>query len=252
MRKLILSLTILIFSTKLFSFDFKTIEAKYDVTFGIIGRVGSVDCKIDLKAKGYKIEVVAKKRGIVKLFTKDSIESYESVGEVRDGRLIPLKFTKLKKWSDNNLREIYIFDYENRKILKRTTLVDGGKVDEKVEFLSYFSDNDILTLFFNLKNIIGKEFDTKKIDIKAVGASKKDGVVTIETLKGQKKREVKKLLGVDNHLLSVTLHRKIFSSKKGEFYIDIGKNDICDRAVLKDVLLYGDIVGKLKNLKVDR
>ena len=61
---------------------------------------------------------------------------------------------------------------------------------------------------------------------------------------------MKKLLGKDDELLLVTLNQKIFASKNGEFMINIDKNYVCDRLVLKDVLLYGDLYGEIKNLEI--
>ena len=47
----------------------------------------------------------------------------------------------------------------------------------------------------------------------------------------------------------VLLNKRIFASKNGEMYIDLNDDGICTNAVLKDVLMFGDIRGKMTSLK---
>ena len=105
-------------------------------------------------------------------------------------------------------------------------------------------------MFFNLKYILGKDFKTKEqIRLIAVGASDKDGKIDINS---HVDGSIAKLLEENNHLLSVVLNQKIFASQKGEMFINLNDDGICTSALLKDVIMFGDIRGKLKKLKVTK
>ncbi|MGE4473534.1 MAG: hypothetical protein AB7D20_12100, partial [Sulfuricurvum sp.] len=44
--------------------------------------------------------------------------------------------------------------------------------------------------------------------------------------------------------LQVVLNDRIFSSANGELQINLASDGLCEKAVLEDVLLFGDIVGQ--------
>ena len=63
-------------------------------------------------------------------------------------------------------------------------------------------------------------------------------------------KKIKRLLKANGHILVVIINQKIFSSKRGELYINLDDDGICTSAVLKDVIFFGDIRGKLVEKKV--
>jgi hypothetical protein len=235
----------------LLSSPLKSMSADYDVSFGIFGDIGKAHCDLLIEKGTYKISIKITSRGLVKFFSQDRTEVYESTGLVKNGVLIPQLFVKNRKWGSKEDRKKYLFDHKNRSISILRTTIKDEKSDEKRELLPYFAVDDILTLFFNLDSVVS---DTNKlkdgIELTAVGANKKDGHLDLKKPDDKIKKIMKNLLGVDNNLLLVTLNQKIFSSKNGEFMIDIDKNGICDRFVLKDVLMYGDLYGEIKNFKI--
>ena len=55
----------------------------------------------------------------------------------------------------------------------------------------------------------------------------------------------KKVLGTHAQwYATVIIHQKIFSSSAGHLLLAIGKDGITDKAVLKDVIFFGDIRGE--------
>ena len=40
---------------------------------------------------------------------------------------------------------------------------------------------------------------------------------------------------------TVVMHRKLYHSKKGELEVKMGKEGIVDKAVLKDLIFFGDV-----------
>ena len=61
---------------------------------------------------------------------------------------------------------------------------------------------------------------------------------------------MKSLLKEDGIYLIVTIYQKIFASKEGKLYIVLNSEGIAKKAVLKDVIMFGDIVGILDKLEI--
>ena len=75
-----------------------------------------------------------------------------------------------------------------------------------------------------------EDLDSEKV-LYAVGANKKDGSLHVKYL-GQN--------GDEKEYLAI-LNEPIFASKDGALHVSLDADGLCSRAVLKDVLLFGDI-----------
>ena len=238
---------------QLFAFDFKSISAEYDVSYAFLGKVGETHADLSIDGGTYKIRIEANGKGFAKFFSQGRREIYESTGIVKNGQFLPSLFVKHRMWGSKEERKRYFFNHDKKEISVIKTDVNGAKVKETRELLPYYANNDILTLFFNLRQLIGKDlFPNKKIQLYAVGANNKDGHLSVEVPGTKMKNVMKKLLKKDDNLLIVILNQELFASKIGEFYINITDKGLCDSVVLKDVVLYGDLVGKMKNLKIEK
>jgi len=110
--------------------------------------------------------------------------------------------------------------------------------------LSYYSEDDMVTLFLNLGDKIRDKKSAKRYVMKAVGADKKKGRVDVIIPKKSEAKKMKKLVGKTKQgewLMRLIMHRKLYSSKKGELLVRMGKDSIIQKAVLKDILLFGDV-----------
>ncbi len=250
MKKIIL----LIFFTisSLFASDY-SMDAEYDVSYGVLGNVGVAEASYTQENGTYKIMIKAKATGLAKLVSQSRVETYESIGIVKDGVLVPQIFLMKKKRGSKVDTKRYMFDYKKHQI----TILESKKRDsnsnEKQKTLPFFTHNDILTLFFNLKHIIGDNFTTnKELELIAAGAREKDGKINLYSLKGKEYKSISKLLDKKEHILSVVLNQRIFASQKGEMFLNLNDDGICTSAVLKDVIMFGDIKGVLKKLKVNK
>ena len=94
--KYLLTYILLFLPFQLFGFDFKSITAEYDVSYGIVGQVGRADAMIQIDSGTYKIRIHAKGKGIVNFFSRHRQEVYESTGIIKDGKLVPNLFVKHK------------------------------------------------------------------------------------------------------------------------------------------------------------
>ena len=243
-------LLVLLYLSSLSAFDFKKMSADYDVGFGVFGNVGVVNAKITQEGSTYKIKVVAKAKGLAAVLSNNREEIYESIGEIKNGNLLPRLFIKRKTRGAKTDIKRYFFNHKNKNVELRVTKVRGKKRTDTKKKLDYYAENDILTLFFNLKNILN-DFKVKEPTVLyAVGANRKDGKIDIFSPKDKQLDMIVNLLGVNENIIVAIINQKIFSSARGELYMNLNDKGICTKAILKDVLLFGDIRGEIKRFKI--
>jgi len=242
----------LFFLTFLTSLFAQSIEAKYKVTYGFLGEVGYSKAKFVKNSNSYKIEVTAKATGLAKILSNGRKERYISEGVVKNGILIPKIYKKIRENSKKKDIKIYRFDHDKKKIYVHIERYRDKKLDtKKDEILNYYAKDDILSLYFNLKKYVNLKDEKGKKSFFAVGGNRKDGKVDVEIPKGENLKKIKKLLGEEDGLfLIVTIYQKIFASKKGKLYIVLNDKGIAKKALLKDVILFGDITGILEKLEI--
>jgi len=214
-------------------------KATYEVSFGILERIGTADALLEIRDdQSYSIRIEARTEGFAKLLTNNRIEVYESHGIVVKGKLIPNKFVKIRKTDAKKRIRIYTFDHPNKNII----LENINSEDWKEEPVSYYAQEDILSLFFNLKHY---PRTPENQSLYALGGNKKDGKIDVVFTDKNNTFQMKEVLGMESgEFVKVILNEPIFSSEKGELYVNLDENGLCEKAVLKDVLLFGDIVGK--------
>ncbi len=198
---------------------------KYDVSFGIFSDIGTVTSYFDKSANTYKIKAVVATSGLASSLSGGLVERYESYGDIIDGKLVPTKYIKSEKTKDKHKIRTYTFDHDAKVVYYHR----NGKKKVKYDF---YATEDLMTLFINSSEQIRNSPTGKLLKFKAVGSSKDNGLITV------KKRTDGKF--------AVVINQDIFSSKKGELVVDIDKAGIWTKAVLKDVMMYGDITGKLR------
>ena len=227
----------------------KEIEAEYKVSYGIFGSVGKSWAKMESNDTNYSIEVVGKATGIAKILSNSRVERYTSHGFVKDGFLRPLLFVKIRQNSSKKDIKKFSFDYKKRRITIERYIYKGGKLlQHSFEHAPFFANEDILTLYFNIRRYLKphRYFYT----FHAVGGDRHTGRIDVILEHGKRLRELQKLLGIHGLYLSVILHQKIFASKQGELHIVIDKDGVAKKALLKDVIAFGDIVGVLVRKRV--
>jgi len=249
-------LIVLLFLNSVFA---KDIMATYKVSFGIFGQIGTAKTSLHVEGNKYKINIVAKSTGFASFVSGGRTEFYESSGKVLDGILIPDIYKKIVQKKVNisdafssesktvikKYTLIYKFNHKDKKIIATKIKTKGKDRSEHSEVLKFYAKNDILSLFFNFKKLFPNLTIKKKYLLHAVGADKKRGDIQLFPTT---KKEFSRLINgkLDNlKFMKVILSDKIFASKKGELYLALNRNGICEKAVLKDVIFFGDIRGKL-------
>jgi hypothetical protein len=78
-----------------------------------------------------------------------------------------------------------------------------------------------------------------------VGAEKQQGKVSIVVPNAKHRAVYEQALGKGKFdYLTAIVYQKLFQSNRGELMIAIGQDGIAEKAVLKDLILYGDLTAK--------
>lgn len=221
----------------------KILKATYEVSFGIFQTMGTAHTQLEIRDdQSYTIHVDAKTTGIAKLLSNNRVEVYESQGIVRNGRLIPDTFVKIRQTNSNKMVKTYTFDHPNKVVWTERTESKRGESNTEKERNDYYAEEDFLSLFFNLKSYSQGQ---QNYTFHAIGGNKKDGRIDAIFPKKEALAQIKKDLEMEEgSFLKVILNDRIFASANGELLINLDSEGLCEKAVLADVLLFGDIVGK--------
>lgn len=239
-----------------FSFSFlysKIIEARYKIAYGIFGEIGYANATFKKSNDEYMIKIDAKATKIAKILSKNREEEYMSRGIVVDGILRPKIYKKIRKNSYKKIIKTYKFDHEKKIIEVFIERYKNNRlVSKNSERLKYYAKDDILTLYFNLKKYLNERKEDSLIFF-AVGGNKEDGKVDVRLPKDKELKRLKSLFHNEDGLyIDVVIHQKIFASKEGRLHIVIDqKLGVAKRAILEDVIFFGDIVAKLDRLNYE-
>lgn len=217
----------------------KVITATYEVSYGIFQTMGIADARFETRDDNtYSIRIEARTTGIAKILSNNRVETYESHGSIINGQLVPKKYIKIRRTDSKKITKIYTFNHVDKMVWREN--IDSDEW-EKVKH-DYYASEDILSLFFNVKQYMKLRQNQVLF---AIGANKNNGRIDVVFPKGQEIEKLKQELEIDEGIfVKVILNDKIFSSANGELLINLDEEGLCEKAILEDVLLFGDIVGK--------
>jgi len=241
MKKLLL---ILISSLFIFGIlDAETIEVDYKVEFGIVGEIGIAHAKLTRDDKSYVIDIRLQSTGIAKTLSGNRRERHISKGHIENGIMVSDLYQIIKSSGSKMSDRVYTIDHNKKKVTRVDEKYKNGKIYKKrTKVMDYYSKDDLLTLYFNLNSYIKDKNISKDYSFYAVGAEIQKGVVDIHIPNSSELPEFKEMLGSDGGWYArAIVNQKIFSSSKGELLLNIGDDGITKKAVLKDLIFFGDI-----------
>ena len=245
-----------------------TLSGMYDVSFSIFGKIGEADVSLSRDKGRYHIHVDGYLTGLAAGIGNHRREVHDSYGTLVDGVYRPERYTKVRTSDGRSDSVEYLFDHKSRSILKHRvkkytryekhfdpSTLGFVKTPETVEVrseetLPFYAANDLLSLFFNVRHFL-EEIPRGGQNVQhSVGALNDKGEVLISNPSGEKRRNLAKLMP-DNQdrLITVVVDQDIFESDKGELYLNLDADYLAAEAMLKDVLLFGDIRAKRVMLK---
>lgn len=244
----------------------KTYEGTYKISYGIFGELGIAKTKLIINNDKYEIIINAKATGIAKFLSNGKEEIYQSFGNIKNNEFTSTKYVTQTKTNSKEKTKIYNFDYENKvinletnsKYLETSFVSSNQNYETESKWVSsnslsknnFFTTNDILSLFFNVSKNINLMDKTKNYEYKTLGAKAENGKINFYFPNNTDKIFLDEFFENKEEKLIVTLNQPIFSSKNGELLISVNKNGFCNKAILKDVIMFGDITGELIEFKI--
>ncbi len=224
----------------------KVLDVSYKVSFGILGEMGISDAHLETKGDLYTIEIKMKATGMAKMLSKNRKERHISKGHIVNGLYISDSYTVVKSYGKKHTEKRYTIDHKNKKVKKEYLRTKDGKTEkDEHTILDFYSENDLLTLYFNLPKMIKDLSKAGTYEFSAVGAERQKGIVQVRIPKASELQEYKKVLGEGDYwYMTAILYQKIFASNRGELMLAVGKDGVAQKAVLKDLILFGDLVAK--------
>jgi hypothetical protein len=229
-------------------------NVSYKISYGIFGKLGNANASIKIDSNSsYIITLQASATGVASILSLGKKEIYESKGEYKDGKFIPQIYTKRVENLIKKRVDTHIIDH-GKKTISRHRIINEQVGDHWREYetnttLPYFAPNDILSLFFNISFFVSDFKSPKSYTLYAVGASNETGRIDIIIPQKDQKKQLQKSLQTTLEVAKVSIHQEIFSSKSGELLIAMREDGICAKALLQDVLLFGDIIGEIDEQK---
>ena len=239
---LFITFVFILFSSSL---NAKNIEADYSVEFGVFGEVGKVHATLTSDHKYYMLDANVSAVGIARAVTDDLKERHISKGHVLNGLLITDMYQMIKSFGYYTSTTIYRVNHKKKKVTRQ---YKKWKYDELIQdrtvTLDYYGKDDMMTLFLNLPKHITHKYTAKRYRFLAIGADRKNGRVDITLPSEKSLKPMKSLLGQGQEgdwYSTVVMHRKLYHSKKGELDVRIGQEGLVEKAVLKDLVFFGDV-----------
>ena len=234
------------------SLSAKSMQVDYRVEFGIVGTVGKIHTEYHDNTHTYLIDTNLSAVGLIaNSVTHHLKERHICKGYItKDKRRIATSYQMLKTYGEYRSMTLYTIDHRHKKVIKtyKKWLKRKGLPDRKIADYSYVLDyyalDDMVTLFLNLAYKIKDKTIPKHYRFKAAGADKEHGNVDIDIPSSKQAKEMTKLLGKTEKgewLMNLVMHRQLYGSKQGELMVRMSKESTIEKAVLKDLIFFGDV-----------
>ena len=221
----------------------QSIEAEYRVSFGILGEIGNAKAHLERNGEQYRIEIEGISTGFARSLSRNRKERQVSEGHISKGILVPDRYSIVRSYANKVIKKTYTIDHRHQKVERLVEKMEDGKlVWREQKRLDFYAENDLLSLYFNLAVLIPEKEKGAYYKFKALGAEKQGGDVEVIVADKDTRSLYENELGSGGHwYLTAIIHQKIFSSSRGELMLSVDANGITKKAILKDVVLFGDI-----------
>lgn len=224
----------------------KHIKADYSAEFGIVGEIAKAHAMLTSKGKSYTLDANISAVGIIaKAVTGNLKERHISKGRLVNGLLVTNMYQMIKTYGVYSSTTIYRVDHKKKRVTRHYIKWKKSReiINEKVT-LGYYGGDDMMTLFLNLPKHIGEKHKHKNYKFTVVGADRKNGRVDVIIPSKNALKHIKNLVGEgekEDWYSKIVMHRKLYNSQKGELGVRMGKEGLVDKAVLKDLIFFGDV-----------
>ncbi len=218
----------------------KTEELNYKATFGIFDTVGMIKNRLTQDNNSYIIETKVVLKGMAKIIMGNQLEHYVSKGHMENGLMVSDLYEMTSTKRDKKKVRTYTINHKEKSVIKRYRKWKNGKlVKDQTQKLDFYAKDDLLTFYFNMNRVI--EEKGKKYLFKVVGLEKQKGEVQITVPNGSNTASYKRDLGNSaDWYAKALIVQENFRNKKGDILLSVSKDGFIKKAVIKDILLFGD------------
>ena len=215
-------------------------QVNYKATFGIFGTVGTIHNTLTQNKKTYKIETTVMLAGLAKIIMGGQTEHYISKGHMVKGMMVSDNYTMISLKKDEKKVKEYHIDHKHKRVTKIYKKWKNQKlIVEEKKVLKFYAKNDLLTLYFNMNHALTKQ--GKTYHFKAVGLEKQKGIVQVTVPSDSQSTMYQKDLGpTANWYAKALIVQENFRKNKGDILLSVDEDGFIKKAVIKDVLMYGD------------
>ena len=154
----------------------QTINANYEVSYGIFGQIGTAKALLNKDKTKYSIDIHLEATGLARVLSGGRKERHISKGHMEQGLMVSDLYQIVKSHDDNVVNKEYWTDHKRKKVIyKRQKFNQGKLVSDKRTVLDFYAKDDLLTLYFNLDSAIKEKRKPGTYLFKAVGAEKQKG-----------------------------------------------------------------------------
>jgi len=231
---------------------FKGEELSYEIGFWLLKRVAQG--KISFREMGRKGRYVAllqgETLGVLGWVARYRVDTYTSIMEEVDGGrgLRSISFEEDVKIGGKSRKRTHFFDYKNRKWIKVRQRKDGTRMREEAEIPPGMLYDDFVTASYNFRYGVYGEIERGKKY--TVATFPKKGPTSYEVRvatkeEEEKKRKSEKIKDDKEYFVKLFLDPEITHSKEGTIEGWLSKELYPIEGTIKDVVLFGDVKGKL-------
>ena len=220
----------------------KTINVDYLVEFGIFGEIGVANAILTQNDTTYEIDIKLKATGVSKTLSGGRKERHISTGHIENGVMVSDMYQVIKSTNSKTVNKVYKINHATKTVTKEYQRWKNGVKVKDENTSEVYSKDDLLTLYFNLNSYVQDKTKSQDLLFTAVGAERQNSSVSIHIPDSVELKEYKDTLGKDGAWYAqAIINQDIFSSDKGELFLSIGDDGITKKAVLKDLIFFGDI-----------
>jgi len=222
----------------------KKISVNYEARFGILGKVGAIYNTIDIKNGRYTIDTTLKLYGIAKMLLGNQKEHYISKGRVIDGLFLPDFYSMSTIKKHKRMLKEYHFKHKTHKLVRiKKKWRDGKLISDEKKIVKFYAKDDLLTLYFNMDEHIKVHKNQYKFILNVAGLERQKGKVTINVATPKDIKNYKDDLGSSTSWYAKAhIVQKSFKNKSGDILLSVSKDGYIQKAVIKDLVMYGDAV----------
>jgi len=233
---------------------FKGEELSYEAGFWLFKRaaLGKLSFKEAEKKGRYMATLQAETMGILGFIARYRVDTYRSVMEEVDGgrRLRSISFEEDVKVGEKLRRRKHLFDYQRMKWVQIRRKKDGTLVKTEEDIPPDKTYDDFLTASYNFRYGVYGEIDRGKRY--SVPTFPKKGASHYEVRVATKEEEEKRKKGEKvkeekDYFVRLILDPEVTHSKEGLIEGWLSKDLYPIEGTIRDVVLLGDVTGRLVN-----